>query len=177
MASTPVELLNTLLQVRRARPSDLSAVLEINDEARRWLRARDVDSAFDMTGSNITGGRVDSGDVRLVLVRGYAAATFEICDGDPMWMDDVPGTAVYVSRMAVRRRFSGHGVAHRIFDWAEMLALHRGCRSVRIAVPMEAAGLRRHCERAGFTHRFDPLDCSWPVSLYERRVTALAATA
>jgi hypothetical protein len=71
---------------------------------------------------------------------------------DRVW-DGVPGRALYLHRMAVRRRAAGLGAA--ILAWAADVARGQGRDALRLDCVASNKGLRGYYEAAGFTHRDD----------------------
>ena len=95
-----------------------------------------------------------------------------------MW-DDLPGAAVYVHRMAVRRSAAGLGVV--ILGWAAGVARQQGGESLRLDCVASNGRLRAYYEAAGFVHRGDATVAGAPgqrldegpvtvVSRYEQRL-------
>jgi RimJ/RimL family protein N-acetyltransferase len=71
---------------------------------------------------------------------------------DPVW-DGVPGSALCVHRMAVRRQAAGLGAI--ILALAAAVARERDLEALRLDCVASNGRLRAYYEAAGFTHRGD----------------------
>ena len=91
----------------------------------------------------------------------------------------LPGAALYVHRMAVRRSASGLGAA--ILGWAATVARQQGRAALRLACVAANGRLRAYYEAAGFVYRGDVTVAGAPgqrldegpvtvVSRYEQRL-------
>lgn len=135
-----------------ASPSQLDDVLTILDEAARWLQARGVaqwPSRFEPTWVE---GALGRGETWLVRVGATTCATVTLDLADSAW-NGLPGRALYVHRMAVRRQAAGLGAA--IIAWAAGAARERGLEALRLDCVASNDRLRAYYEAAGFIHRGD----------------------
>jgi len=91
---------------------------------------------------------VSAGHVWLAERGGEAAGTVTLTPVDVLWPDD--GTALYVHRLAVRRRAAGLGVA--LLAHAAATATAAGCDRLRLDCMADNAVLRAYYVRTGFRH-------------------------
>ena len=135
-----------------AGPDEASDVLAVLDEAAAWLSERGIaqwPSRFEPSWVEAAIGR---GETWLVKVDGTVSATVTLDLADPVW-DGIAGRALYVHRMAVRRRAAGLGAA--VLGWAAGLARERGREALRLDCVAANTRLRAYYERAGFAYRGD----------------------
>lgn len=132
-----------------AVPRQLDDVLSVLDGAAAWLQSRGVvqwPSRFDPSWVE---GAIRRGETWLVRVGETISATVTIDQADSAW-DGLPGRALYVHRMAVRRQAAGLGGA--ILAWAEGAARERGCDALRLDCVASNGRLRAYYEAVGFAH-------------------------
>jgi hypothetical protein len=163
-----------------AAPGQLDDVLTVLDEAAAWLQSRAVAQWPPRFEPSWVQGAIGRGEVWLVLVGETISATVTLDLADPVW-DGVPGSALYVHRMAVRRPAVGLGAV--ILAWAAAVARERDLEALRLDCVAANARLRAYYEAAGFAHRGDATVAGAPgqrldegpvtvVSLYELRLAA-----
>lgn len=135
-----------------AGPGQVADVLMVLDEAAAWLRGRGVTQWPSRFEPSWVEGAVRRGETWLVTVDGTVSATVTLDLADPAW-DGAGGDALYVHRLAVRRRWAGLGAV--ILDWAAASARRQGRRALRLDCVAPNARLRAYYEAAGFVHRGD----------------------
>ncbi|MEV0769590.1 GNAT family N-acetyltransferase [Nocardia salmonicida] len=141
-----------LVEFRRAEPGQLGEVLEVLDEAARWLTSQGVRQWPTRFDPGWVEPALSRGETWLVAVAGKLAATVTLDWSDPLWADDTD-CAGYVHRMAVRRRAAGIG--GQILGWAADTTRDNGRGLLRLDCVATNGRLRAHYERAGFVHRGD----------------------
>jgi hypothetical protein len=135
-----------------AAPGQVDEVLLVLDEAAAWLRDRGVVQWPPRFEAALVQGAIDRGETWLVRVGGTVSATVTVDLADRVW-DGVPGRALYLHRMAVRRRAAGLGAV--IVGWAAGVARRQGRAVLRLDCVASNEGLRGYYEAAGFSHRGD----------------------
>ena len=167
-----------------AGPDDVDDVLSVLDEAAAWLHARGVSQWPERFESSWVEDAIRRGETWLVQVGGTISATVTLNWSDPVW-SDVPGSAGYLHRIAVRRRASGLGAV--IIAWAADIACQRGRKALRLDCVASNDRLRAYYEAAGFVHHGDVAVAGAPgqrlntapatlVSRYELQLDALAGS-
>lgn len=132
-----------------AVPRQLDDVLSVLDDAAAWLQSGAVvqwPSRFEPAWVE---GAIRRGETWLVRVGETISATVTLDQADSVW-DGLPGRALYVHRMAVRRQAAGLGGA--ILGWAAGVARERGREALRLDCVASNARLRAYYEAAGFVH-------------------------
>ena len=135
-----------------AAPGQVDEVLAVLDEAAAWLQGRGVEQWPSRFERSWVEGAVRRGETWLALARGTVSGTVTLDHCDSVW-DDLPGAAVYVHRMAVRRSASGLGAV--ILGWAARIARQQGREALRLDCVASNGRLRAYYEAAGFVHRGD----------------------
>ncbi|MEV1021306.1 GNAT family N-acetyltransferase [Streptomyces sp. NPDC050264] len=137
---------------RRATTEQTDDVLGVLDEAAEWLRARGIDQWPDRFEPAWVADGLARGETWLVTVAGEIAGTVTLDRADLLWTD-AAGPAVYVHRMAVRRRAPGLGAV--ILDWAARTGRQHGAKALRLDCVRSNGRLRAYYEDRGFVHRGD----------------------
>ncbi len=135
-----------------ASRSQLDDVLTILDEAAHWLQVRGVSQWPSRFEPSWVEGALGRGETWLVRVGAATCATVTLDMADSVW-DELPGRALYVHRIAVRRQSAGLGAA--ILAWAAGVARERGLDGLRLDCVASNDRLRAYYETAGFIHRGD----------------------
>jgi GNAT superfamily N-acetyltransferase len=113
---------------------------------------------------------VERGELYVAESEGEIAATFTLLWDDPtFWGTQLPD-AVYLHKLAVRRRFAGQGIGAALVDWVAEHAAAAGRRFVRLDCLRKDLAIRAYYERLGFEHRGDLVHPRFSASLYERPV-------
>ena len=132
-----------------AVPGQLDDLLSVLDDAAAWLQAGGVVQWPSRFEPSWVEGALRRGETWLVRVGETISATLTLDQADSAW-DGLPGRALYVHRMAVRRQAAGLGGA--ILAWAEGVARERDCEALRLDCVASNARLRGYYEAAGFVH-------------------------
>jgi GNAT superfamily N-acetyltransferase len=147
------------LALFRAIPDERDVILELLDDAARWLRGKDTDQWAkpwpDEEGRN---QRIEQ-DLRegktWLLRDGTAAAgtiTIDPADNEVWPAGKRSENAIYVRRVIVRRRYAGIGLGARLIDWAaDVGARIHGARLIRIDVWTTNTELHAYYRKQGFT--------------------------
>jgi hypothetical protein len=161
-----------------AAPGQATEVLAVLDEAAAWLRGRGVRQWPPRFEPSWVEGAVERGETWLAMAGERVSGTVTLDVSDPVW-DGVPGAALYLHRMAVRRPAAGLGAV--ILGWAAGVARGQGRAALRLDCVASNGRLRAYYERAGFAHCGDVTVAGAPgqrldegpatvVSRYEQRL-------
>lgn len=148
-----------LLIVDQASPDELPLVLELLDDAARWLREQGVTQAP----TRFTGAEdwlierirayIENGHTWLARINTTAVAAFTLSAADPDYADgwpDGPDTGLYIYRMVVRREFAGHDIGGHILDWSSARAAALGYRWLRLDCHRNNPALQDYYKAHGF---------------------------
>src|SRR5580765_5474695 len=123
----------------RTDEGGLPAVFEVLDDAARWLasighEAWPVGSflAADTRERRQVIDALEFGELYLATVDGEPAATMSLFDRDERFWPGAPRDALYVHKLAVRRRFAGFGLGGAVLGWVEDRARSRGKPYLRL---------------------------------------------
>lgn len=174
MNEPTLEKLKNTLTITPATSTELDTVLDILEEAARWITSKGVDQwrpgSFVETRREKIAAQLELGEVYLAKVEGYPAGTLTLQWADPLVWKHVPHDAGYVHRLAIRRAFAGKDLGRAILTWAEAMSLSNGKRFLRLDCMTENTALRSYYANAGFTYCGDVSGNGWSASLYEKQL-------
>ena len=158
------------ITIELATPADADAVLDILQEAARWLLSRDIDQwRPDQFEREPLLAAISRGDVYLARKDGEAVGTLRLQWSDErVWGSDT-GDAGYVHGLAICRGAAGIGLGHAMLRWAERKVAVAGRAYLRLDCMTANLALRAYYEHAGFTHCGDIHGKTWSASRYEKR--------
>ena len=160
------------VRIIRAQQGDLDRVLEILEEASRWLSSKGLETqwlpspAFRQTIKN----NIEHGDVYVVKDVEGTVGTITLQWGDKKFWGDLPPDSGYVHKLAIKRSHGGKRLGLRMLQWAEAKARVEGKRYLRLDCLASNKTIREYYEKAGFVHVRDTLAPSWKASLYEKNL-------
>jgi ribosomal protein S18 acetylase RimI-like enzyme len=160
------------VRIIRAQLDDLDRVLELLEEAFRWLSLRGLGSqwrpspAFRQTIKD----SIERGDVYVAKNVEDTVGTITLQWSDMKFWGDIPPDAGYLHKLAVKRAFAGQRLGLRLLQWAEVKARGEGKRFLRLDCLANNKAIREYYERAGFIHVRDTDAPGWKASLYEKKL-------
>jgi len=148
-----------LIRIEPAVPDESDHVFSVLDEAAAWLQSQGIKqwparfSGVDDWRAERINAHIEAGHVWGVRIRDEIAAVVTLAGPDPDyahgWPTD-PDDALYVYRMAARRKHAGHGLGKHILNWASTRAAALGLSWLRLDCHRDNEPLQRYYERAGF---------------------------
>ena len=158
------------IDVRQAKPDDLSSVARIIEEAAAWLVEmgsplwKDDELNKDTIHLDIKAGLFFIG-----YFDGSAGGTIRYQQEDKLfWPDMISGEAAYVHRIAVLRKYSGGELSRALIDWAAGRARAEGKMYLRLDCESTRLRLRALYERFGFIYHSDRQVGPYHVARYQR---------
>jgi ribosomal protein S18 acetylase RimI-like enzyme len=158
--------------VRQAKPAELALVMEILDEAARWLLARGIRQWESPPPAECwMDFREEIARERVYLIILGASeevvGTFRVASsGTPLWKDDA--NAGYLYSLAVRPRLIGRGIGAAVIErMAEHFTVF-GKQKFRLDCIAANTELRKWYEGLGFRYRGVATDGPYVLALYER---------
>jgi GNAT superfamily N-acetyltransferase len=154
-----------------ASAADLSLVIDILDDAARWLISKGIrqwespppPEAWELFEREIAQGRVYI--VRLADAP-EAVATFRVeWTGAPLWQEEK--NAGYLYTLALRPKYVGHGLGKSIVRWVENYFYAEGRRWFRLDCIASNERLRRWYEEFGFRYCATRVSGTYVLALYE----------
>jgi GNAT superfamily N-acetyltransferase len=159
----------------RAQQGDLDRVLELLEEASRWLSSKGLETqwlpgpAFRQTIKD----NIDRGEVYVVKDVKKTIGTITLQWSDKKFWGDLPPDAGYIHKLAITRFRAGERLGLRLIHWAEDKARSEGKRYLRLDCLASNKTIREYYEKAGFTHIRDTEAPGWKASLYEKKLQPL----
>lgn len=167
-------MVNSLSDVRiiRADPSELNDVLEILDEASRWLKAKGFESQWKLSPMfrDMIKGNIDQGDVYMIKDPQGTIGTITLQWSDRKYWGDMPLDAGYIHKFAIKRSRSGQRLGIRTLQWAEAKTRKEGKKFLRLDCLANNSVIREYYEKYGFVHIRDTMAPGWKASLYEKKL-------
>src|SRR6266487_3813088 len=160
------------IRIIRAEIGDLDRVLEILEEASRWLSSKGLETqwrpspAFRQTIKD----NIQRGDVYVAKGLEGTFGTITLQWNDKKFWGDIRQDAGYIHKLAITRSHAGQHLGLRLLNWAEAKARAEGKSYLRLDCLASNKTIRQYYERVGFTHVGDTLAPGWKASLYEKKL-------
>lgn len=157
------------IEITQATVSDLNAVSAILTEAAEWLLTK---GGTFWLGDEIAEDRIhhdiQAGSFYIAHRDGYPAGVFKLQQEDILfWPDAEPQEALYIHRVAVRRKHAGQGVSSAIIQYAKEQSIAQGRRYLRLDCLASRSKLCAIYEKEGFIKHSDLQVGSYFVSRYQ----------
>jgi len=137
--------------VMRVGPECAAEALSILREAAAWASARGIEVWNDTELREqdfLDGARLNQ--LAMGFAGGHAAAAMLLHTSDPVyWPEVVPGSSLYLHKIAVRRAYAGKDWLRRLIEFAALDAQARGIAWLRLDT-IHGSPLRGLYERHGF---------------------------
>ncbi len=160
------------MRIIRAQLGDLDRVLEILEEASRWLSSQGFETqwrpspAFRQTIKD----NIECGDVYVVKGLEGTVGTVTLQWNDKRFWGDIPPDAGYIHKLAITRSRAGQRLGLRLLGWAEAKTRAEGKSYLRLDCLASNKTIREYYEKAGFVHVRDTPAPGWKASLYEKKL-------
>lgn len=136
------------VELRRADAGQVDLVLEVLNDAARWLRGIGVQQWPTAFSAPAVSPAIEDGFTWLAMRDSQPIGTITLDWADSLWPDD--GDAGYVHRLAVRRSAAGLGAD--LLAWAVKQARAKGRLYLRLDCIASNQALRDCYERLGFVY-------------------------
>jgi len=142
------------IRILRSQLVDLDSVLEILEEASRWLSSKGLETqwrpspAFRQTIKD----NIERGNVYVVKGLEGTVATITLQWNDKKFWGDIRPDAGYIHKLAIKRSHAGQRLGLRLLSWAEAKARAKGKSYLRLDCLASNKTIRQYYERVGFTH-------------------------
>jgi GNAT superfamily N-acetyltransferase len=163
----------TALRVSWATEDDVDTVSTILREAAAWLRVRGIPLWNDeeLLPSHLHSERA-RGRYCLAHRGGDAVGTARIqLTDEELWPDAIPGEAIYLHRIAVRRAAAGTGVPKALLAFVDEMARTHGASCLRLDCDASRIRLIEFYTSLGFRHHSDHQVGTFRVRRFERTVS------
>ena|SRR5579862_207457 len=159
--------------IERATLADLATVIDLYEDAARWLVSRGI---TQWRPGDYTQGRarrnIEQDEVYLARLAGKPIGKLTLMWADPEVWGEQPPDAGYVHGLAVRRSAAGQGLGALLLDQAAQRVAEVGRAYLRLDCMASNKPLRAYYEKLGFAHRGSIYyyHGQWGSSLYEREI-------
>ena len=160
------------LRIIRAQQGDLDSVLEILEEASRWLSSKGLETRWrpSPTFRETIKNNIERGHVYVVKDVEGTVGTITLQWSDNKFWGDLPPDSGYVHKLAIKRSHGGKRLGLRMLQWAEAKARAEGKRYLRLDCPASNKTIRDYYEKAGFVHVRDTEMPGLKASLYQKEL-------
>jgi|SRR5438876_4305931 len=147
------------VEVITAKAEDLDMILEILNEAARWVvsRGRKGWKPGSFSSQSIN-EQIEREEVYSGRIGGEIVGTITLQWRDKMFWAETPQDAGYIHKLAVRPAYGGKGIGLQLIRWAENQASTIRKRYLRLNCLASDRGLCDYYEKAGFKHIRDVLE-------------------
>ena len=161
------------VRIIRAQPGDFERVLEILEEASRWLSSKGFETQWrsSPTFRQTIRDSIDRGEVYVAKDMRKTVGTVTLQWSDKKFWGELPFDAGYIHKLAIARSHAGKRLGFRMLQWAEAKARFEGKRYLRLDCLAGNMTIRGYYEKAGFVHVRDTNAPGWKASLYEKKLT------
>lgn len=151
------------------RAEDLETVLEILENAARWMVSNGWEGRKPGSFSRQSIlQQLEREEVFLGKIDGETVGTITLQWIDPTFWGKTASDAGYVHKLAVKRAYAGRGVGLQLLQWAENQASAAGRRYLRLNCLASDRALCHYYEKAGFKHVRNIVEPRGLASLYEK---------
>ncbi len=160
------------IRIIRAEIGDLDKVLEILEEASRWLSSKGLETQWRPSPAfrHTIKDNIERGDVYVVKGLKGTIGTITLQWNDKKFWGDTRQDAGYIHKLAITRSHAGQHLGLRLLNWAEAKARAQGKSYLRLDCLASNKTIRQYYERVGFTHVRDTPAPGWKASLYEKKL-------
>jgi len=160
------------IRIIRAQQGDLDRVLEILQEASRWLSSKGLETQWLLNPAfrQTIRDNIDRGEVYVVKDVKEIVGTITLQWSDKKFWGDLPQDAGYIHKLAIKRAHARKHLGLRVLNWAEAKTRAEGKSYLRLDCLASNKTIREYYERAGFIHVRDTSAPGWKASLYEKKL-------
>lgn len=160
------------VRIIQAQKGDIDGVLEILEEASRWLSSKGLETQWrpSPTFRKTITDNIDRGEVYVLKDVEETVGTITLQWSDKKFWGDLPPDAGYIHKLAIKRSHSGQRLGLRLLQWAEDKARAERKRSLRLDCIASKKTIREYYQKAGFVHVRNTEAPGWKASLYEKKL-------
>ncbi len=166
--------MTTNITVKHARPKELDVVMDILNDAARWLHERGIQQwPYPLPASEWASmpQHISNGQVYLArLPDGRAVGTLRIKWTDTGLWGDKTGIAGYIHNFAIHDSVRGQGVGAAMLEWAKGHIRAEGKQFLRLDCVADNPALNDYYRKAGLQYRGQVRFFEYVASLFEAEV-------
>lgn len=161
--------------IKKVNISTVAIFADILKEAAEWLISENKKN-WDPSNFSIENilQKNELDELYLCYSGDEAAGCFIIQTADKMfWPEALEGEALYIHKLAVRRRFAGRGVSGAMINLVKEQAAHKEIKFVRLDCISNREGLCRMYEKQGFIKKDErQVFGKYPTARFEYMIAA-----
>lgn len=165
-------------KVRKAMAGDTAAVIQLLQDAARWLDEKGISQwEYLRNGGDTTEIKqgILAGTTYVVEHNGKLAATMNLSDVQNEWdielWDERKDHSFYIHRLAVAQTYRKQQVGRKLLDWVDQnIQLENG--RIRLDCVADNLALNQFYQRAGYTLMDSVANGEDKFSLYEKLITS-----
>jgi protein-tyrosine phosphatase len=154
--------------IRLATAQEVPLAAAILDEATAFVATKGFEQWPVPYPQEELRGRQRAGELFVYELDGEVAAVFVLQREDVRFWGERPDDALYLHKLAVRRRFAGRRVGTQIVEWALARTREEGRPFLRLDCMRDNPEIRAYYEALGFVERGEVDLGRFVCSLYER---------
>lgn len=160
--------------IRRATDSDIQDIEEILIDVVKWMKKNHISNMW--TEESVKWSRLNKEysikDFYVGIINNELVACMALTDIDrKYWKDSFVGDALYMHKLAVKRKYAGFGISNELIQYAINIAVEKNVKSIRLDCNAEREKLRAIYEKMGFqfVKIFDK-KAEYKMALYQKSV-------
>ena len=164
--------------ILRAQPTEAAPVSSVLTEAAAWIASQGEPLwRAEHVCLDAVRGDVEAGAYFIAWVGDEPAGVVRLQLEDRLfWPESVEGDAVFIHRLAVRRRYAGGEISGALLNWVVRRAVELGRKYVRLDCAADRPALRNVYERFGFNFHSERDMGRFKVARYQLEVIPAART-
>ena len=155
--------------IKKATLHDIDSIEIILLDAVLWLKEKNIQNLWNENNTrwDILKKTYDISDFYIIFVDNEAAGCMALTDVDEKyWPDYQKGEAIFLHKMAVKRKFAGMNVSVVLMDYVKEYAAKLGVKAVCLDCNSKRNRLRTLYEENGFKYVKDMKNEEYILALY-----------
>jgi predicted N-acetyltransferase YhbS len=141
------------MQLEHATAHDIDTVLSLIRDLSNWLKTKSIRQWSAAFPREILEGEVANGELFVVRENEELIASVALTrKAGELWANE-EGTALYLSRLIVNRKFSGNDLGQKVMSLAETEARHQGLSLLRLVTDSKNSFLQSYYEKLGYSSK------------------------
>ena len=141
--------------IRRATKEDIGAIEAVFYDSICWMEQNQVSNLWTIANTrwNVLGKNYNIANFYVYVTDNEVAGCMALTDADMQYWPEIPkGSAFYLHKLAVVRKYSGTGVSDKLIQYAKKITAERNIHTLRLDCSADRAKLRNLYEKHGFQY-------------------------
>ncbi|MBP7348045.1 MAG: GNAT family N-acetyltransferase [Butyrivibrio sp.] len=141
--------------IRKAAKEDISAIEAVFYDAICWMEQNQVQNLWTIANTrwNVLSKSYDITNFFVSIVDNEVVGCMALTDADMQYWPEIPkGSAIYLHKLAVIRKYSRAGVSDKLIQYAKKIAAENGIHTLRLDCCADRVKLRHFYEKHGFQY-------------------------